>query len=367
MMALKRYIGAAALLAAAGAAACSGGEAQEAGSQVADASGAASAPARVVNVQTVTVEPRTFTEYVTLTGTLEAARDVAIAAEESGVIRALFVEKGTRVRAGQAIARIDDQVLRAQYDQARSEAALAKETYERQRRLWEDEKIGTEINYLRAKYGAETAEASARVLAARLERTVVRAPIGGILDDRMVEVGSMVSPGTPVARIVDADPIEVTAGVPERYAGDITAGAVVRVRLDYPGGGVFEGKAAYVGTAVDERTRTFPVEFAIGNPGGILKPGMVAQLDLARGQTEGALLVPREAVQRASDGYLVYVVTGDGDRTVAQARRVELGAGAGAEVVVTSGLQPGDRVIAVGQQEVANGDAVRVVAAEARS
>ncbi len=357
MSALNRYIGAAALFAAIASTACNGGEAQESASPESDA-----APAgRVVNVHVVQVEAREFTEFVTLTGALEASRDVSVAAEESGVIRQLFVDKGARVRPGQPIARIDDQVLRAQYDQARSEAALAKETYERQRRLWEDEKIGTEI-FLRAKYGAETAEANARMLAARLERTTVRAPIGGVLDDRLVEVGAMVSPGTPVARIVDADPVEVTAGVPERYAGEIRPGAEVRVTIDHLGGGTFEGRASYVGTALDTRTRTFPVEFTIANRNGVLKPGMVARLDLQRRTIPDALLVPREAVQRASTGYIVYVVTGEGERTHAEARPVELGAGAGEQVAIVSGLVAGERVIVVGQQQVANGDAVRVVA-----
>lgn len=358
MSALNRYIGAAALIAAVATTACNGGEAQESASPE---SGAAPA-GRVVNVHAVQVEPREFTEYVTLTGALEASRDVAVAAEESGVIRQLFVEKGARVRPGQPIARIDDQVLRAQYDQARSEAALARETYERQRRLWEEERIGTEINFLRAKYGAETAEANARMLAARLERTTVRAPIDGVLDDRLVEVGAMVSPGTPVARIVDADPVEVTAGVPERYAGEIRPGAAVRVTIDHLGGGTFEGRANYVGTALDTRTRTFPVEFTIANGNGVLKPGMVARLDLQRRTIPDALLVPREAVQRASTGYIVYVVTGEGERTHAEARPVELGAGAGEQVAIVSGLVAGERVIVVGQQQVANGDAVRVVA-----
>jgi RND family efflux transporter MFP subunit len=227
--------------------------------------------------------------------------------------------------------------------------------------LWEEERIGTEIAYLRAKYGAETAAAQARVLAARLERTIVRAPIAGTVEDRMVEVGTMVAPGEPVARIVDADPVEVTAGVPERYAGEIQHGARVRVRVDHVGGGAFEGQTSFVGAALDERTRTFPVEFAIRNPGGLLKPGMVAQLDLQRRVLEDALLIPREAVQRASTGYLVYVVAGDGAGAAAAARAVELGAGAGDEVVIESGLEPGDRVIVLGQQQVANGDAVRIV------
>lgn len=360
MSALNRYIGAGALAALVMTTACSGGEAQETAA-AADTTRAG----RVVNVEVTTVAMRPFSERVALTGVLQAERDIVVAAEESGVIREVYVEKGERVRAGQPVARIDDRVLRAQYDQARSEADLARETYERQRRLWEDEKIGTEINYLRAKYGAQTADANARVLGARLERTVVRAPIGGVLDDRMIEVGSMVVSGTSVARIVDADPVKVTAGVPERYAADIRPGAPVRALIEHAGGGAFEGRTAYVATALDVRTRTFPVEFTIANPGGLLKPGMVAQLELQRGSVADALLIPREAVKRASTGYIVYVVTGTGDKLFAETRAVELGAGAGNEVAVTSGLQAGDRIIVVGQQQVANGDAVRVVEREA--
>ena len=140
MRAMNTYIGAAVLVAAAGAAGCRGGEAQESAAQD------AAETRRVVNVEVVTVEPRAFTEYIAVTGVLEAERDVAVAAEESGVIRELYVDKGARVQAGQAIARIDDRVLRAPHDQAQSEAELAQETYDRQRRLWEEERIGTEIS-----------------------------------------------------------------------------------------------------------------------------------------------------------------------------------------------------------------------------
>lgn len=357
------YIGAVVLTAAVLATACNGGEAQESqdGAAAGDTSAAVSPSTRIVNVEVSQVTARPFSESVALTGVVQATRDITVAAEESGVIREVFAPKGARVKAGQPIAKIDDTVLRAQYDQARSEAELARETYERQRRLWEEEKIGTEINYLRAKYGAQTADASARVLGARLERTVVRAPIRGVLDDRMIEVGSSVAPGTPVARIVDADPAKVTAGVPERYAADIEPGAPVRAQIEHAGAGAFEGRTSFVATALDVRTRTFPVEFSIPNPNGVLKPGMVAQIELQRGRVADALLIPREAVQRASTGYTVYVVTGQGDDLRAEIRPVQLGAGAGNEVEVVSGLVEGDRVIVVGQQQVANGDAVRIV------
>jgi membrane fusion protein, multidrug efflux system len=321
---------------------------------------AAIAP-RVVNVEVIAVAEESFEDLIGITGTVEAERDVTLAAEESGVIRQVFVDKGATVRAGQPIVRIDDRVLRAQYDQARSEAGLARETFERQRRLWEDEQIGSEMNYLRARYGAETADANARMLAARLERTVIRAPLAGVLDARHVEVGSMVGPGTPVARLIDIDTLRVRGGVPERYAGEIRSGAVATVTFDNMRGQEFAGRTRYVGASVSEQNRTFPVEVAIPNTHGSLKPGMVARVRLARGAIRNALLVPREAVLRTEGGYAVYTVREQDGRLVASATPVITGPGAGNRVVIESGLEAGDRIVVVGQHQVSHGDIVEVV------
>jgi RND family efflux transporter MFP subunit len=316
---------------------------------------------RVVNVEVLTITPEQFEDHISITGTVAAERDVMVAAEESGVIRQVFVQKGTAVRAGQPIAKIDDTVLRAQYDQARAEASLAKETYERQRRLWEDEKIGSELTYLQAKYRAETAEASARGLGARLERTTVRAPISGMLDARDVEVGSMVAPGAPVARILDIDTLKVAAGVPERYAGEIRRGATALVTIDNFRDRDFTGRTRFVGSAVSEQSRTFPIEVAIPNAGGMLKPGMVAKVQLARGAQREAILVPREAVVRTEDGYIVFTVHERGGKQVAQATPVTTGSGAANRVVIESGLSATDRVIVVGQHQVTDGDVLEIV------
>lgn len=348
------------LAAAAGLAACGnpGGAVQ--------ASGAAAeepGPSRVVNVETLVVQAEPFDEHITVTGMLEADRDVTVASEEQGVVREIFVEKGERVSEGEPILRIDDSVLRAQYEQAVSEAALARETYERQRRLWEDEQMGTEIAYLQAKYGAQTADANARQLESRLERTVVRAPISGLLEDRQVEVGTMVQPGTAVARVVDADPLKVVAGVPERYAGQVESGGEADVALEAEGLGVMRGRVRFVGTVVDTRSRTFPVEVDVPNASGELKAGLVARVQLARGRIAEAIIVPRVAVLRSSTGYMVYVVQEEEGQMIARARTVSTGAGQGGNVVIESGLQSGDRVVVVGQQQLADGDHVRMPSA----
>jgi membrane fusion protein, multidrug efflux system len=314
-----------------------------------------------VNVEVLTVALESFEDQIGITGSVEAERDVTVSAEESGVVRELYVAKGANVRAGQAIAKIDDRVLRAQYDQAMSEAGLARETFERQKRLWEEDRIGSEMNYLRARYGAETAEANARMLAARLERTVVRAPVSGVLDARAVEVGTMVAPGTPVARVIDIDTLKVAGGVPERYAGEIRSGAAALVTFDNMAGREFNARTRFVGSSVNEQNRTFPVEVAIPNTGGMIKPGMIAKVRLARGGTRQAILVPREAVLRAENGYIVFIVREEAGQTISESRPVLTGSGAANRVVIESGLEPGDRVVIVGQNQVANGDIVEIV------
>lgn len=338
--------------------ACGGGEASEPNPQE---NGPVS---RTLNVEVELLAERPFTEYVRAVGEVEADQDVRISAEESGVIRTLHVEKGEYVRAGQPIAKIDDAVLRAEADRASSEAELARERHERMRRLWVDEGVGSEMTYLEAKHGAETAAANARALASRLERTTISAPIDGIFDARYIEVGSMVSPGTEVGRIVNNAVVKVVVGVPERFASDIRQGAGARISFDVMGGQPYDGTIEFVGTAVNETNRTFPVEVVVPNPDGVIKPGLVAQVEVARRMLEAAIQVPQNAVSRAEEGYVVYVAVERDGMMIAEERPVQPGASAGGRVVIESGLNPGEAVIVVGQQRVATGDLLRVVERE---
>ncbi|MEX0912837.1 MAG: efflux RND transporter periplasmic adaptor subunit [Gemmatimonadota bacterium] len=339
---------------AVGAVACAGGSASEVPEETQES-------ARIVSVEVMEVQPEPFTDYVQVVGRVEANRDVTVSAEESGTIRELLVQKGAQVRAGQPIARIDDSVLRPQAEQAAAEASLARETWERQRRLWEEDRVGSEISYLQARYRAETAEAGARALRERLERTVVRSPIDGVLNDRFVEVGTLVTPGTAIARVLDTETVKVSGGVPERYAGEVQAGAEVEVSLDGLRGTVFTGEVDFVGAAVDQSNRSFPIEVVIPNQGGTLKPGMVANVRVVRQTTAEALVVPQEAVLRIEDGYVVYTVADSGGQPTAQAQPVSLGTSQGNRVAIDAGLTQGDRVVVVGQNRLASGDRLQIV------
>lgn len=333
----------------------------EAGNGSAPDSTSAAAAGRVLNVEVAELERVDFTEEVRLTGSVEANRDVLVAAEESGTVTRLFADKGAVVGAGQPLVKIDDRVLLAQVQQARAQAELARETWERRRRLYEEDNVGSELAYIEARSGAEQAQAALATLERRLERTLVRAPFGGVLDDRLVEVGSMVNPGTPVGRIVDLDPVKVTAGVPERYAADVAAGSEATAVFGVLGGQVHRAAITYVGATVNPQNRTFPVEFTIPNPGRAIKPAMVADVSVVRRTLEDVIVVPQDAVVRVEGGYVAFVVVGDPDAPRVERRPLTLGPSQGNRVVVTNGLEAGDRLVVVGQKQVADGDRVRVV------
>jgi membrane fusion protein (multidrug efflux system) len=306
---------------------------------------------RVINVETRTLEPQQFVEEIRLTSIAMANQDVYLAAED----------RGSRVGQGDSIAKIDDRVLAAQVAQARAAAELAAQTWDRRRRLWEDDRVGSEIAYLEARFQAEQTAASLTGLEERLARTVIRAPFAGVLDERLVDVGAMVSPGTPVARLVDLDPIKVFAGVPERYATDVRVGAETTLYFEMLGSAPYTARVRYVGATVNAENRTFPIEVSLPNPNGLVKPQMVANMTVTRSTVDEAIVVPQDALIRFENGYVVYVAAERNGESVAEMREVVLGASRRNLVVIDDGVHAGDRLIVVGHKEVEDGDRIRVV------
>jgi len=290
-----------------------------------------------------------------------ANQDVMLEAEESGAITELYADRGDVVRRGAAIAKIDDRILQAQVAQARAANDLASQTWERRKRLWEEDQVGSEIAYLEARFAAEQTAAGLDLLEERLARTVVRAPFSGILDERHVDVGTMVGPGKTVGRLVDLTPIKVFAGVPERYASDVTAGAGAQLTFSALGDEVYQAPIRYVGSTINQQSRTFPIEVELPNTDGSIKPQMVANMAVTRQEVAEAIVVPQDALVRVEDGYVVFVVAEQGGNTIAEVRPVVLGPTRRNLVVVEDGVSAGDRLIVVGQKSVASGDRINIV------
>jgi membrane fusion protein, multidrug efflux system len=133
------------------------------------------------------------------------------------------------------------------------------------------------------------------------------------------------------------------------------------VTFDVLRGESFQAPVRYVAATVNPRNRTFEVEVVLPNPGRVIKPEMVANIEIIRRDLAGVLVVPQEAVVRVEEGFVAFVVLGEGASATAQVRPLVLGAAQRNQVIVEEGLSPGDRLIVLGQNQVADGDRVQVL------
>jgi membrane fusion protein, multidrug efflux system len=346
---------------------CGGGD-QDEGAVPTDA---APVNERAVPVEVTIAQVTSFEEVIQMTGTIEAPDDATLSAESAGTLRTL-APLGTVVRRGQVVAQIDAGIARAALGQAeaglqaaQAQLELAEDQFRRQEPLYRDSIISAlEFQAVRTQQAAaraQVAQAQASVAQARehVGRTRVVAPFNGTVEAHLAERGAQVSPGMPVVRLVSTGVVNVRAGVPERYAGEIGVGTTVLVTPQAYELPPRRAVVAFAGQSVDAQSRTFPIEVRLDNPDGRLKPQMVVRLEVTRRTLSDVLAVPMSAVVRDERGTSVYVVRGESVPT-ARLQPVVLGPSGGGRIVILEGLEAGDRVITQGQTTVADGDQVRI-------
>jgi membrane fusion protein, multidrug efflux system len=330
--------------------------------------------ARALRVESLLLESREFQEVIEVTGAVEATDDAVLSAQANGSVVTL-ASLGQFVRAGQVVAQLDPRIpeaavrqAQAQVDAARSASELAEDNLRRNEPLYRDSVISPlEFENVRSQASqarANLAQAEAALAQAReqLRNTRVTAPFSGTVEEHFVRRGEQITAGARVARIVSTARVKVRAGVPERYAGDVTRGTRVMVDLRaYDGIGRRPATVTFVGGAVDPQNRTFPIEVEIANPDGTIKPEMVASVYVTRSQIPDVIVLPRPALMREETGYMVYVVDRNGTIPRAERRAVSTGASYANEIVVSAGLAEGEEVIVLGQNNVSHGDPLNIV------
>jgi RND family efflux transporter MFP subunit len=309
-------------------------------------------------VETLVLEPTSFTDEIELTGTVEAVNDATLSAQATGTVMSI-VELGTAVQEGERIAQLDATEAQAALEQAQARYELTQDRYERQEPLYRDSII-TALEFEQVRSERTQARAALAQAEKRLRNTRVTAPFAGTVEERFVQPGEQVAPNDPVARVIDVQPAKVVAGVPERYAGDIEKGNELRIQFQSARLGERTGTVTFVGSAIDPDSRTFTIEATIANADRTIKPEMVTQIRLDRTTIEDALVIPRPAVVRDEAGTHVYTLERTDSTAIARKRDIVLGPSTGARVAVESGLQAGDEVVVVGQTNLAPGQPVEV-------
>lgn len=211
----------------------------------------------------------------------------------------------------------------------------------------------------------KTAEAATASVSIPLLDTELRAPMSAVVIERKIEVGTLVSQGTPGFILADVSLVKVAFGVPDIALQTLKLGDTLSVTTDAVPGTEFSGHISRISPSADQNSRVFDVEVTIANPNGQLKPGMIASVSVSREQAKIEMpAIPLTAVTRAKDkpdGYAVFVVEERGGESVARLRNVELGESFGNSVAIVSGLQPGEVVITSGATQVADGENVKLI------
>ncbi len=315
-------------------------------------------------VSTMELQPARFDHYLELQGDVQTKKNVLLYPEMAGTLESVLVEDGDQVRKGQVLARIDDGGLSSGLEQLRTQAALAETTYERQKRLW-DQNIGSEIQYLQAKTQFESLTNQIRQAEAQLAKSVIRAPFSGIVDDVLQEAGSTVNPaaGMPVIRLVNLSDMYVEVDVPESYLPSVRPGKDVMIFLPVLGDSI-QTKVRQTGNYINPTNRSFNVEIPVPNRDGKIKPNLTARVSINDYSAEAAILVPPSVISENADGqqyvYLAEDIDAEGVGTAVK-RLVETGLSQGDQVEILRGVEAGDQIITEGARRVREGQKIQIL------
>lgn len=338
---------------------------------------------QIVTVGTAEARQGQVREEIQITGALRPKEQVDVTAKVTGRVENVRVNIGDRVRRGDLLAELEDleiqqqvrrataaqEVVRATLAQRRAEMANAEADLERSRQLMEGgliprqeyESKQTSFRVVQAQVQltqaqGEQAQAELNELRIRFEQMKIVSPIDGVIAERFVDVGAVISPATPVVRVVNLSTLITRANVPEREVSKLRLGNRALVVVDAFGDTTFEGKVSRISPVMDAATRSALVEVEIPNRDSNLRAEMFARVTLDLATLRPALLVPREALVYRGQQAGVYVLSGRRPMF----REIEPGITQGNEVEVLANLAPGTTVVARGAAMITEGATIQV-------
>ncbi|WP_158841100.1 efflux RND transporter periplasmic adaptor subunit [Polaribacter sp. L3A8] len=315
-------------------------------------------------ITTITVKEEVFNHYLEIQGNVKTKQNILIYPEMSGILKRVYVKEGQKVSKGQLLATIDDGGLSSQVAQLEGTTQLAKTTFERQKRLWE-QKIGSEIEFLQTKTSYQSQVNSLKQLKSQQTKASIRAPFSGVIDDVMKEAGTVIAPGqgSEVFRIVNLNNMYVEAEVPERYITSVQKNKEVKIEFPVLGTSL-NSSIRQVGSFINPNNRSFKIEVPVTNKNGNVKPNLTAKLQINDYTDANAVLIPQSIISENANGeQFVYVIKGKNSDNEAIAERVVIKTGKtqGNFIEVLENLTVGTEIIKEGARSVNNGQTVKVI------
>lgn len=314
-------------------------------------------------ITTITSKEEVFKHYLEVQGNVKTKQNILVYPEIPGILEHIYVKEGQRVSKGQVLAKIADGGLAQQVAQAKSSAQLAKTTYERQNRLW-NQKIGSEIQYLQAKTAYESQKNIVAQMKKQLAKSNVIAPFSGVIDDVLKEAGAVVAPGqgSELFRIVNLENMYIEAEIPEGHIVNVTKGKTVEVYFPVLEKTV-QAKIRQVGNFINPANRAFKIEIGVPNSSGDIKPNLTAKLKINDYTSKKAILIPQSIISENAKGQqYVYLASDKQDNKYAIAKKTIISTGKtqGDFIEVLGTITSGTEIISEGARSVNDGQKVEI-------
>jgi len=315
------------------------------------------------------VQPRDLEEFIKIVGTLEGITDITLSSEVNGKIVEKLKNLGDWVNKGEAIGRIDNADLKNMVDQADASLLAAKASFESaelnlttSKKLYDDGKV-SKMSYLEAQIGHKSAQAGLEAAKAGLEsakryleNSLFTAPVSGFITNINLEVGEKIGAGSPVCSIVNSKKLLIKTGIGESDIMSVSKGQHVSIMYD-DYAQQFKGTITGVGIKPLMGTASYPIEIELDNSEGLLLPGMVVEGYILAHVYEDVIYTSLNNISEKYDDKLVYVID---ENNTAHKTNVQLGEEVDRYVIITNGLQPGDKLVREGFENLQDGSKVKI-------
>ena len=307
-------------------------------------------------VSVLTLKDTVFSHYLEIQGSVNTKEIILVQPEFQGTLVSLNAKAGQRVSKGQVLGKIDDAGLSQQVASLENQYALAKTTFERQKNLW-SQKIGSEMQYLQAQTQMISAQRGVAQIKAQLEKTILKAPFTGTIDEVFVEKGQVVAPSQQgLMRIVNLSNMYVSTSVPETYIGKLKVGTEVDVFLTSLGK-TYKGKVRQIGNFVNPNNRSFGIEVSVPNPENLLRPNQVANLKITDYFSKNAIVVPTNVIQEDGEKnkFVYTAINVSGKTGIAKKVIVKLGQSSNNVTEILNGLSAEAIIVSEGANAISDG------------
>jgi membrane fusion protein, multidrug efflux system len=309
-------------------------------------------------VTALPVRKDVFKHYVEIQGVVKADKNIEIRPELGGTVSTIYVQEGQKVKAGQLLVQLDDTSIKNSIDELNTQLTLAKTTFERQQRLW-NQQIGSEMQFLQAKAQKESLENSLATLKTQARKMTIIAPFNGIVDEIFPKKGELTNPQSAVVRLINLEKVYVEADVTETYLPVIKVGTEAVINFPSLQKNIIS-KVAQTGNFINPDNRSFKTRINIPNKDQSIKPNLLAGLKVLDFEVNG-IIIPSTIIQQDQNGNdYVFIIHTENDEHKVVKKIITVKKEYNQEVFISDGLTETDILVNKGARLVKAGDIVKI-------